>query len=52
MPHNIPQIKVDNSISFAWLSPSRKHIFVVSGEEILKISFDQNQSAKLLLKLE
>ena len=52
MPHNIPQIKVDNCISFAWLAPSRKHIFVVSGAEILKISFDSNQSVRVLLKLE
>ena len=52
MPPTIPQIKVDNCISFAWLSPSRKHIFVVSGAEILKISFDRNQSVRVLLKLE
>ena len=52
MPYNIPQIKVDNSISFAWVSSSRKHIFVVSGAEILKISFDQNQSVRVLLNLE
>ena len=52
MPYNFPQIKVDNSINFAWVSPTRKHIFVLSGAEILKISLDKSQSVSVLLTLE
>jgi len=48
----IPYIKTDNSISYAWISPDRKYIFIVSQDEILKINFIKPESKTSVLKFQ